>query len=84
MISNIFVRNISLNIGGHKTTTLVKQDTIDDPNRIDYLLPTNKSRKAAVMPSDERARRLAMMPQELKNLQPIGLRPIKQVELWKK
>ena len=71
-------------IGGYTPTTLIKQDTIEAAIRKDELLPTTRNRKASVLTAEERARRIASMPQDLKNLQPNGLRPIKQVELWKK
>ena len=71
-------------IGGYTPTTLIKQDTIEAAIRKDELLPTTRNKKASVLTAEERARRIASMPQDLKNLQPNGLRPIKQVELWKK
>ena len=71
-------------MGGHMPTTLVKQDTIEAAIRTDDLLPTRRNKKADMFSAEERARRIARMAKDLKNLQPNGLRPIKQVELWKK
>ena len=64
-------------IGGNTPTTLIKQDTIEAAIRKDVILPTTRNRKASVLTAEERARRITSMPQDLKNLQPNGLRPIK-------
>ena len=47
-------------------------------------MPTTKSRKARRLDPAVRARELAKMEHELKQLIPTPLKPIKQVELWKK
>ena len=65
-------------------TTLHKQDDNGSIIRIDDLMPTTKSRKARRLDPDLRAREIANMEQELKELIPTPLKPIKQVELWKK
>lgn len=67
-----------------KPTQLLKQDDNDSIIRIDDLMPTNKSRKARRLNPEVRAQEIARMEQELKQLNPTPLKPIKQVELWKK
>jgi hypothetical protein len=66
------------------TTTLIKQDTVECTERIDYLLPTRKNKKSNVHTKENRKRLIANMEVDLKQPTPPGLRPIKQVELWKK
>ena len=66
------------------TTTLLKQDNNESIVRYDNLLPTTRSRKARRMNPEERARKIANMEEELVQLVPTGLKPIKQVELYKK
>ena len=66
------------------TTTLLKQDHNDAIIRYDNLLPTARSRKAQRLNAGERVRKIAQMETELEELKPSELRPIKQVELWKK
>ena len=67
-----------------KPTIVVKQDDNNSVYRDDDLAPTKQSRKAKVLDKKERAERIANMEQDLKQLVPSGLKPIKQVELWKK
>ena len=66
------------------TTTLLKQDNNESIVRYDNLLPTTKSKKAQKMNPEVRAREIAKMEEKLVQLVPTGLKPIKQVELWKK
>jgi len=66
------------------TTTLLKQDNNESIVRYDNLLPTTRSRKAQRMNPEERARKIANMEEELVQLVPTGLKPIKQVELYSK
>ena len=65
-------------------TTLLKQDTSESTMRYDNLLPTRRSRKAQRLNPEERIRKIAQMETELVQLKPTPLKPIKQVELWKK
>ena len=65
-------------------STLIKQATIESNERIDSLLPTGKNKKAIVHTKEDRKRLIANMEADLKQLTSPGLRPIKQVELWKK
>jgi len=67
-----------------KPTQLLKQDDNDSIIRIDDLMPTTKSRKARRLNPEVRAQEIARMEQELNQLNPTPLKPIKQVELWKK
>jgi len=63
---------------------LVKQDDNESIIREDNLLPTTKSRKARKLLPDVRTQHLQRMELDLKQLVPTPLKPIKQVELWKK
>ena len=65
-------------------TTLLKQDTTESTIRYDNLLPTTKNRKARKKTPEVRAREIAKMEENLEQLVPTGLKPIKQVELYKK
>ena len=67
-----------------KPTILVKQDDAKAVFREDDLAPTRASRKAKILTKEERMRQLKRMQTDLKQLVPTALRPIKQVELWKK
>ena len=62
----------------------MKQDHNNSIIRIDDLMPTTKSRKARRLNPELRSHKIARMTQELKELVPTPLKPIKQVELWKK
>ena len=66
------------------STTLLKQDNKESTIRYNDLLPTTKSRKAQRLNPEERVRKIANMERDLVELVPTGLKPIKQVELWKK
>ncbi len=67
------------------STTLLKQDNNESNIRVDDLLPTSRNRKTlrGLTPA-ERARDIAKMEENLEELVPTPLKPIKQVELWKK
>ena len=69
---------------GRVPTLLMKQDNNEAANRPDSLLPTRRNRKARRLNPEERARSIKKMEDDLKQLTPTPLRPIKQVELWKK
>ena len=66
------------------TTTLLKQDNNDSSIRKDCLLPTTRNRKALRLNPDARACKIAKMEENLEELVSTTLKPIKQVELWKK
>ena len=68
-------------------TTVLKQDNYESIIRADNLLPSSKSKKAKKarkLNPEERFQKLSRMEMELEQLVPTGLKPIKQVELWKK
>lgn len=69
---------------GQKPTIMVKQDIHGAIERIDDLIPNNRSRKAKVLPPQERAIALKNMKHDLEVLPNSGIKPIKQVELYKK
>ena len=66
------------------TTTLLKQDHSESIIRYDSLLPTTRSRKARRLDPEVRAREISKMEENLEILKPTPMKPIKQVELWKK
>ena len=69
---------------GKEATTMMKQDNFGEDIREDKLLPTRRNRKCEVLlEPDERKRCIANMLNELNLLTAPGLRPIKQVELYK-
>ena len=68
----------------NSATTLLKQDHNEATIRTDSLLPTAKSKKARRLDPIARARKIANMELNLEELNPTPLKPIKQVELWKK
>ena len=66
------------------STLLLKQDTNESIIIVDNLLPSKKSRKALRLDPKVRALEIAKMEENLEELVPTPLKPIKQVELWKK
>ena len=66
------------------TTTLLKQDHSESIIRYDNLLPTTRSRKARRLDPEVRAQEISKMEENLVMLKPTPMKPIKQVELWKK
>ena len=69
---------------GRKPTIMVKQDIHGAIERIDDLIPNNRSCKARVLPPQERAIALKNMKHDLEVLPNSGIKPIKQVELYQK
>ena len=65
-------------------TLLLKQDHNDAVIRVDDLLPTTRNKKARRLDPEVRAREIQRMEENLEELVPTALKPIKQVELWKK
>jgi hypothetical protein len=71
--------------GGRSGPTVIfKQDDNDAEIRLDNLKPTLRSRNARVLNPRERAEQISKMEEDLEELIPQPLRPIKQVELWSK
>ena len=75
---------ITTNTTNVTSTLLLKQDHNEATIRLNDLLPTTKSKKARRLDPEVRAREIAKMEENLIQLVPTGLKPIKQVELWKK
>ena len=69
---------------GRQPHVLLKRDDCDAPIRLDNLIPNARSRKAKRMTKEERRESIGNMERDLKLLTPTALKPIKQVELWKK
>lgn len=72
-------------INGNKSTLLRKQDDKDAEIRYDSLLPSKRNKKCRYIENPvERMQEISKMLENLKVLEPPGLRPIKQVELFSK
>ena len=71
-------------IHANNPLVLLKQDHAQAPIREDNLKPTNRNRKARQMDAAERDAKLKEMEDKLEELIPTPLKPIKQVELYKK
>lgn len=69
---------------GQQPHLLLKKDDCDAPIRIDNLKPNSRSKKAKRISKEERIESIGNMERDLKLLTPTPLKPIKQVELWKK
>ncbi len=76
--------NIQGNNRQVSTTTLLKQDHNAATIRYDNLMPSGRSQKAKQRNPEERALLISKMEENLEQLTPTALKPIKQVELWKK